>query len=397
MGSEDFHLPANSASRIAFIARGLQEYSRRLASGVAEFASPTRGFILREFLMGFQRPELPASIESWSPDAVVSFLVQQELPLLDFLAAKGVPIVNAAGGEPRAGFGVVMGEAAQVYKAVHEHFAELGIANIWQFAMGESDPLRGSAQRYRNYCQTHGIGCNSYSSPDPDQVEAINQIVDLDPSFARWLLDLSKPAGIFSQNLYAGQYLCRACELLRLRVPGEIAIVGSDGFDIAMASNPPVTSIRPPAEAVGYEAARLVVSMLHGAEPPMQIVLVQGTRLVHRQSTLANTTQGCDTDRAMNFIDEHACEGIKVNDVLSHTQGVSRVTFHKRFCEQFGKTPGAAIQARRMDEARHLLVESEMSPGAIAGMCGYQDYIHFYRVFRKAEGVSPSEYRRLAT
>lgn len=382
--------------RVAFIAHGSPGHSRRLANGVSRFASPGRGYITRDFLLGYETQELPAAVSAWRPDAVVSFLSADDLAMLAQVREQGIPIANTSRSDPAERLAVVLGDAEEAYDAVHAHFRELGVKSIWQFSMGESLVKQNTQQRYRQYTQAKRLPSNVYAAPDPEQIDAINQQTVIAAEVAQWLTELPKPAGIFSQQTYAGQYLCRACELLGLRVPAEIAIIGSDGFDIATASHPPVTSIRVPAEAVGFEAARLAAAMLDGAPAPAEFVLVKGTRLIHRGSTRKDVFEGCNIDRALSFIDEHACEGIKVNDVISHTQRVSRVTFHKRFLEQVGSTPADIIQARKLDEARRLLAETEMSSGTIAGMCGYEDYIHFYRVFRKYEGVSPTQYRQMA-
>ena len=386
-----------SVTRIAFIAMGLHEYSRQLASGVSRFALPADGYIARDFLLNFDAKEMPATVEAWSPDAVVSFVSAEQIGLLDPLAERGIPVVNTARAEPTPKRAVVLGDAEEAYREVLRHFHALPVAAIWQFTMGEQPSQHSSSERYRQFAQSQGIPANTFSIPDPEHLDFIGDMQEVDPAVGEWLCGLPQPAGIFSQSTLAGLYLARTCELLRLEVPAQIAIIGADGFDVANASNPPVTSIRAPAEKVGYEAARLAITMLDGAPAPRDFVSVPGVQLILRESTCSPLTSGCDIDAALEFIDRHACEGVKVNDVLAHTQGVSRVTFHKRFLARTGITPASVIQLRKLHEARRLLAETEISPGAIAGICGYQDYTHFYRVFRKQEGVSPSNFRRIAT
>ena len=392
-------MPPNTRrmTRIAFIAKGAHEYSRRLARGVCKYASPEKGFITRDFLIESGAMELPAAIQAWAPHAVVSFVAAEDFAILAPLEDRGLPLVSVARATPKPGRAVVLGDAEEVYDSVYEHFEPLGLKSVWHFSLGEADTFHSSQQRYRKYAEEHGLPWLTYCAPDPENYEAISQMQEADPEFEDWLLNLPKPVGIFSQQSYAGQYLCRACEFLRLKVPTEVAIIGTDGFDIATASNPSVTSVRVPAEGVGFKAAEIVVSMLDGAAAPREIVRVGGVRLVVRRSTQSRQLSGCDIDAAMEFIDLHACDGVKVNDVVEHTQGVSRVTFHKHFLERTGATPAHTLLDRRLSEARRLLTESEISAGAIAGMCGYQDYIHFYRTFKKAEGLSPSEYRALTS
>ena len=48
-----------------------------------------------------------------------------------------------------------------------------------------------------------------------------------------------------------------------------------------------------------------------------------------------------------------------------------------------------------MRRAAKLLKTSRLSVIAVAMDCGFEDSNYFTRAFRKAMGVSPSEYRRL--
>lgn len=53
----------------------------------------------------------------------------------------------------------------------------------------------------------------------------------------------------------------------------------------------------------------------------------------------------------------------------------------------------AAIQARRIEDARRLLLETDWAQERIAGECGFADVRWFRRVFRRAVGLSPGDWR----
>ena len=52
------------------------------------------------------------------------------------------------------------------------------------------------------------------------------------------------------------------------------------------------------------------------------------------------------------------------------------------------------LAGRRLAEAKSLLVNTDMEIGEIGKAVGYGDRNYFGIVFRRAEGVSPREYRR---
>jgi LacI family transcriptional regulator len=380
--------------RIAFLFAIDSDYTHQVARGLIRFANPANGSIVREFSLGDELC-LPSSFEASRPSAVVAHVKDEHQELLAELAAAGIPVVNTTSRRPAENLGVVIGNAEEVYDLVHAHFHELGISEVHQYVLGDSAGGRSNRQQYAQYAEERGISFRSFLQPnDPQHLLELDRIASVDPSTETWLRDTPKPIGIFSQNNLAGPYLCRMCAVLGLNVPQQVAIIGADSFDFSLASKPEATSFRVPGEKVGYEAGKLVVAMLQGAPAPTEPVRVRGARLIKRASTGGPRLAHGDIGAALAFIDEHACEGIKVNDVVSHTQCVSRVTFHKRFLEMTGITPAEAISQRRLREARRLLSQTRLSVVAISGMCGFNDQLYFSQVFRKVEGVSPRDYRR---
>ena len=72
-----------------------------------------------------------------------------------------------------------------------------------------------------------------------------------------------------------------------LHVPDDIAVVGFDDLDVAVESNPPLTTIRHSVQRVGEVAAQLLIDLIEGkVQPPYHIVLP--TELVVRQSSDCN-------------------------------------------------------------------------------------------------------------
>ncbi len=47
-----------------------------------------------------------------------------------------------------------------------------------------------------------------------------------------------------------------------------------------------------------------------------------------------------------------------------------------------------------MEQARKLLVSTSLPIAEVSEQCGYGDYRVFTKAFKKAEGVTPSQYRR---
>lgn len=82
--------------------------------------------------------------------------------------------------------------------------------------------------------------------------------------------------------------------------------------------------------------------------------------------------------------------------VASHF-GMSREHLSRLFHQHFGVTYQHHVLHRRVEAARRLLARPGTGASLldVAVAVGFQSHAHFSRVFRRCEGMSPSEYRRL--
>lgn len=74
---------------------------------------------------------------------------------------------------------------------------------------------------------------------------------------------------------------------------------------------------------------------------------------------------------------------------------LSRAHFARAFKVTTGVPPHRWLLARRIEQARELLLGTALQIGEIAQRSGFADQSHLTRAFRKATGVGPGEWRRL--
>ena len=82
---------------------------------------------------------------------------------------------------------------------------------------------------------------------------------------------------------------------------------------------------------------------------------------------------------------------------LVHESGLSKSYFHARFLEETGVTPGQMLTRCRIDQAKNLLMMTQMEVADVGLQCGYGDAAYFSRVFRKQTGMTPGGFRRRVT
>jgi LacI family transcriptional regulator len=99
--------------------------------------------------------------------------------------------------------------------------------------------------------------------------------------------------------------------------------------------------------------------------------------------------------RAIQYIRDHACDGIQVNDVLRHV-AMSRRMLETRFLMATGKTPHEMIALTRLMRVKELLHQTDLSIDAIAERAGFEHPEYMSVAFRKAFGLPPGRYRKQA-
>lgn len=69
--------------------------------------------------------------------------------------------------------------------------------------------------------------------------------------------------------------------------------------------------------------------------------------------------------------------------------------FIRSFQKYLGRTPHEYLLSFRLLRSKQLLLSAELSVEQIADQCGFNSASHFARAFRKSNGISPSEFRKM--
>ncbi|MCK5000823.1 MAG: helix-turn-helix transcriptional regulator, partial [Anaerohalosphaera sp.] len=98
---------------------------------------------------------------------------------------------------------------------------------------------------------------------------------------------------------------------------------------------------------------------------------------------------------------KHICEMINANleehlkiETLAKEAGLSVTTLYLRFAEELHLTPAEYLTQQRINKARTMLTDSDISITQIAVMLGYSSSQYFATTFKHITGMSPSQYRK---
>jgi AraC-like DNA-binding protein len=89
--------------------------------------------------------------------------------------------------------------------------------------------------------------------------------------------------------------------------------------------------------------------------------------------------------------------GLDMNvEFLARKAGLSRSHFSREFSNEIGLTPVQFVLELKLNKAKELLLNTDMSVKEVARESGFFDAAHFCRQFSKFTGFSPAIYRRQA-
>ncbi len=81
---------------------------------------------------------------------------------------------------------------------------------------------------------------------------------------------------------------------------------------------------------------------------------------------------------------------------LAQACALSRSHFSRAFKRSTGLSPQDWIHQQRIEQAKRLILESDMTLTQISAECGFCDQAHFSRTFTRMEGVNPMVWRNRA-
>lgn len=97
--------------------------------------------------------------------------------------------------------------------------------------------------------------------------------------------------------------------------------------------------------------------------------------------------------KALEYIRMNYSRKIAISEIANYI-GLDRSYLYSLFQEYLNTSPQDYLIRFRMDKACELLQATSLSVGSIAYSVGYEDPLLFSKVFKKARGLPPREYRK---
>ena len=208
-----------------------------------------------------------------------------------------------------------------------------------------------------------------------------------------FVASLPKPCGILAANDEMAVHVLLAAGRSGIPVPEEMAVMGVDNDELICENTvPTLSSVAPDFVRSGKLAASLLARRFRNPALEPVVLSFGSTPLERRHSTRKTERVDMRAVRAVEYVRQHACDGITAADVIRE-MGLKVRTAELRFREVAKRSIRDEIIAVRVARAKELLANRKLNVNDIYMKCGYRDCRSLRAVFTKATGMSLAKWR----
>ncbi|PQO41096.1 xylose operon transcription regulator XylR [Blastopirellula marina] len=370
--------------RVAVLIETDDTWGRSVVRAIGKYASENHWRLLIAPRDAQQRLRLP---RRWQGDGVITHM--RTRTLVTHLRRAGLPTVDVSimfPGENWVGR-VITDDQVRSQMAVN-HFRERGIEHFACYApqMGRYSPQR--EELFAQAVRDAGYTCETF------RAKGVREGWSIEPApVINWLSKLKRPLGLFASDPYPARQIAEICETAGLRIPDEIAILAGDDDDlICNLGFPSLSAVQLACTTLGKTAAGLLTQLMEGEPIPAEPIKIPPLQVCPRHSTDLLAINDPELQAILRYIHENVDQGIQVKQVLRKF-AISRRNLEQRFRAELGRSPAELIRGLRLDMAKRLLIETDLSIAEASRMCGFTSKAHFSVSFHQQFGSPPSTWR----
>jgi LacI family transcriptional regulator len=363
----------NAPVRVGIIVNNVGGYSRGVIRGVASFAfarawhchvEGVNATAIRRRLREFDGLIVQAATASQA-----RMLARSALPAVNVSSALGLSRVPS-----------VVSDDVGVGRMGAEHFLRRGHRRFWFAAL---DPRQFAVRRFDGFAERlaeAGFDVLRIDSPRA-LARAITQRLG------------DEAVAVMACNDRAAVAVLDACRGAGVRVPDQVAVLGVDNDDLSQSlADPPLSSVDTARERIGFEAAMTLEQLMAGEAIGTDLRLIPPKDVIVRRSTDALAIDDADVAAAARYIHAHAGRPISVADV-ARIVPISRRQLERRFEHALGRSMHDEILRCRIDRARRLLSDTDLTLAQVAIASGFRSATYFSVAFAQHAHATPGAYR----
>tara|TARA_Y100001968_G_scaffold23825_1_gene18678 strand:- start:1581 stop:2858 length:1278 start_codon:yes stop_codon:yes gene_type:complete len=367
-------------------------FTRPIFKGIVDFIRNNEQWQIQTLVDSTNEMAPVVIDENWNGDGLILFRYSPEEA--ENFKRRNIPLVNLSAESTGKGYPSVIPDNPEIGRQAAQHLLTLGLRHFsyWGDPSRTYSRQRGTA--FEQEILNAGFECINVQF-EPDQFPWEGRWLKMHEQIVDELNRLPKPIGIFAKDDMLGSNIIRICNELGILVPEEIAVMGTNADEVfCQISTPPLSSVAYPGERVGFEAARLLSSMMNGKSVAVDhLETISIREIVARESTNTLAVNNPVVTQAVQYIRSVApMYPIHVSEVAARSQ-LSLSGFNKHFVQQMGHTPKEEIKRVRLAKVQVMLKNTRQKISQIARDMKFESPEELSRFFKRETGVAPKDYR----
>lgn len=368
-------------------------YSRNMIKGVVHYSNEFGPWMFYRIPIYFRElygdEGVVAWAKQWKADAIIAQFSDVNVEALNQLK---IPVVVQNYKDRSPNISNLTGDYYNTGVIAAEFFLQKGFRFFAYYGLSETIWMRERSEGFVKTIKDKGYEVYVFNEPGDTKVKRewgydINVV-------RNWLFSLPKPIALFAcDDSYALQ-ITEVCKMININVPGDIAVLGVDNDElICNISNPPLSSIELDIINGGYELGKLLHDLIEGERKPPENIVIKPIRIVTRGSTERFGVNDKNVEELLKYIEKNYMNPLSVSNIISISP-FSRRVLEKLFKKETGIPIYQYIQQFRVEKFAELLITTNLPLIDAAYQCGFDDYKNISRIFAKAKGFTPLQYKK---
>ncbi|MDR1963913.1 MAG: DNA-binding transcriptional regulator [Planctomycetaceae bacterium] len=384
------HFTPKPKKRILVLVETSRTFCCQIIEGVNRFALGQKEWMLVLEDRGPNDPE-PSILRRTPCDGIIARTAT--IPMFNAIRKPTVPVIELLGDGSQPD---IQNDYEAVARLASVHFQERGLSHFAYFSAGHCWWSRELSEAFRQQCQQNGTECRI--CPTESSANSVSLPVNVDirseKQIGQWLKSLPKPIGILCPEDGHAICLLNICRSKGISVPFEAAVLGLGNNDtLCNATTPRLSSVAIDGHRIGYRAAELLHKKMNGLFVSGTPQKIPPLYISTRHSTDFVAVDHEDIRNALQYVSDHLADRFTLEHLARHI-GISKRSLIRRFQDFLGHPPEKEIHMIRMNRAKELLVETDLSVAQIGRNVGYGTSEYFIRIFHRQFGVTPNLFRK---
>lgn len=377
-------------ARVALLIETSRSYGRELLQGVRRYIAEHEPWSIVMEQRSLDSP-LPSWLPSWQGDGIL--VRTNSAKMAKQVRDAQVPTVELRSTRFANHFPFVGVDNQVLVEKVISYFRDSAFRHFGVYSLDTELYFIERCDRFQKSVESLGEPCYVYKqqghSEKPSEWERQQDKI------ANWVSELPKPIAILACTDQLGFWLLDACQRAGVVVPEEVAVVGVENdTSLCEMASPRLSSIPLGGVQVGYAAAGLLDRLMKGADPPTEPTLLVPPDIVVRQSSDVIAIEDVELSTAVGYIRKHATSGISVEDILKVVP-MSRSSLERKMRATLHRSPNQEINRVRLEMAKRLLLDTDLTLDQIAHKCGFAHAQYFSSLFKSEFLTTPGVWRDL--